>query len=201
MKLFFLIFLLVNCFILALEASHKKESIYWENLTDTEKSNFISNHNINDLVLEYYNGNLKIYDDEKVFELLDLLVTSDSELLPLNFYLFNKLCSESDGFISEALGKYCLNIILNDPNYAINYFTFERENLKKEKYSFQYFGMFLGYEMHFKDLGTSDIKYNLKQFEEYLNNHLQLNSKQNKETLSLFYNCISEEIKSMSEQN
>jgi hypothetical protein len=55
--------------------------------------------------------------------------------------------------------------------------------------------------MYFKDLGTSDIKYNFEQFKEFFNNHLEINSNNKKATLSLFYDCISEVIKGMSQEN
>ncbi len=199
MKVFISIFILLISISNVLEASHKKEYVYWERLNTSEKINFMSSHNINSLVLDYYKGDLKITDNENTFELLEVLVSADSELFPLYYYLFNKICSESDGAISEILGKYCLQIILNDPNYVINYFTFEIENLKKNKYCYQLFGEFLGEEMYFKEKGTSDIDYNFKEFKKYLNAHLQLISQQNKNTLSLFYYCISESINKISE--
>ena len=52
--------------------------------------------------------------------------------------------------------------------------------------------------MYFKAKGTSDIDYNFEEFKEYLNTDLQILSQQNKNTLSLFYNCISESINKMS---
>ena len=198
MKIFISIFILLISITNVLIANHNKEYLYWENLSESEKSNFISSHNINNLVMDYYKGNLKITDDENTFEILDELVSADSELFPFYYYIFTKICSESDGAVSEILGKYCLQIIINDPNYVINHFTFERESIQKDKYSYQLFGEFLGVEMYFKAKGTSDIDYNFAEFKEYLNSHLQIISQQNKNILSLFYNCISESINKMS---
>ena len=198
MKIFISIFILLINVNSVLVASLKKEYVYWEKLSASEKSNFISSHNINNLVLDYYKGNLKITDDENTFELLNELVSADSELFPLYYFLFTKICFESDGAVTEILGKYCLQIIMNDPNYVINHFTFERENIKKDKYAYQLFGEFLGMEMYFKEKGTSDIDYNFAEFKEYLNSHLQIISQQNNNTLSLFCNCISESINKMS---
>ncbi len=169
MKIFISIFILLISITNVLIANQNKEYLYWENLSESEKSNFISSHNINNLVMDYYKGNLKITDDENTFEILDELVSADSELFPFYYYIFNKICSESDGAVSEILGKYCLQIIMNDPNYVINHFTFERENIKKDKYAYQLFGEFLGMEMYFKEKGTSDIDYNFAEFKEYLN--------------------------------
>ena len=191
----FLLFINLNSLV---KNSDIKEYRYWENFSSSEKDKFISNHKINKLALEYYNGNLKITDDEKTFELLRVLTSSKSELIPFYYYLFNKICLNSDGTLSVALGKFCLNMIINNPDYVINHFTFERENVKRDEYLYQVYGNLLGYEMYFKKEGTSDIDYSFEQFKELLNQLFKDSTSQNKQTLNLFYKCISETMRKMS---
>jgi hypothetical protein len=144
--------------------------------------------------LSYYKGNIKLSDDDKTFELLKVLTSSKSELLPFYYYVFNKICLESDGALSEVLGKYCSDTISNNPDYVIKHLTFEIENIKKEVYFYQLYGSMLGYEMYLKENGTSDIVYTFEQFQNYLNSYFKNSSSQNKNTLKLLYDSIAKEM-------
>ena len=107
MKVFFSIFILLISITNVLIASHNKEYSYWESLSASAKSNFISSHNINNLVLDYYYGNLKITDDENSFEILDEIVSADS-----NYSLFTIIFSiKSVLNLMELFRKFLGNIV------------------------------------------------------------------------------------------
>ena len=178
-------------------AQSLKNYQYWENMSPNEKEQFLSNHKIDKLALQYYNGKFIVSDNNISFKLLKVLTIKNSDLIPFYNYLFNKICYEADGALSLALSKYCLNMIINNTDYVINYFTYDRENKKTHEYYYKIYGNILGFEMYFKEEGTSDIDYNFRQLREFLNNHFKKSSTQNKQTLKLLYECISRTMKSM----
>ena len=196
---------IISIFILYLSLSNLsviqslQNNLYWENMSSSEKEHFLSSHKIDQVALQYYNGKFIVSDDNNTFKLLKTLTAKKPALIPFYNYLFNKICKKADGALSEALGKYCLSMIINNPDYVINYFTFERENKKGNEHYYQLYGNILGYEMYFKEDGTSDIDYSFAQFKKFLDNHFQNGSAQNKQTLKLFYGCISRAMKNMSD--
>ncbi len=139
---------------------------YWELLTNTEKQQYLSDPNVNKIALDYYNGKFYPSDNNKTFKLLKTL-TNKNNFNPFYYFLFNQICSRSDGALSEIMGDYCLNEVLNNPEYVINHFTFERMNFKKKQYLYELYGFFIGYEMSFYDQGTTDIKLGFPEFKTY----------------------------------
>jgi len=198
MKIIILIFITYLSLNNLLIAQSIKKYQYWENMNPAEKEQFLSSHQIDKLALQFYNGKFTVSDNNISFKFLKILTTKSSNLIPFYNYLFNKICYKADGALSETLGKYCFRMIINNTDYVINYFTYDRENKKSNKYCYQLYGNILGYEMYFKKEGTSDIDYNFGQLKEYLNNHFKKGSTQNKKTLKLLYNVISSTIKNMS---
>ena len=108
----------------------------------------------------------------------------------LYFYLFNKICSSSDGALSQILGIYCFKIITKRPNYVLFYFS-NSNNLMK-KYSEQ-----LGYEFYFKKDGTSKLKYDYLQFKQYLTKNIIFNNQKMRNTFSLLFKQIKAEMEKM----
>ena len=195
------IFTLILIFLLKINVNqnYSQEFPYWENLNSLQKNNFIITHEISDLAMRYYKGELKIDDDKETYDLLDVLVTTDTALIPFYYYLFNEVCLDADGAISDVIGQYCLKMITDNPDYVINHFTYDRENKRKKLFYYQIYGDFIGYEMYFKEKGVSDIDYSFEQFKEYLNNSFRNGTEENRNTLQLLYDCISNTMKDMTE--
>lgn len=159
---------------------------FWELMSQKEKENFLNNSNVNKLALDYYNGNFKASDDEQTFRLLDTL-THNNEYFPLYYFLFNEICAVSDGALSEAMGPYCLKMLLNEPNFVINHFTFERKNFGKSQYLYQLYASFIGEEFYFYNKKMSELDYGFPEFKEILLKELKNTSSDNNETVELFF--------------
>ena len=115
------------------------------------------NHYINDpslpkIVKEYYNGQFKASDDNKTFILLDTLTSKNDYFFPFYFSIFNKIANESDGALSEVMGKYCFKNLYQYPKEIFIFFPvvniylsfikrdklFLRRNGEKQSLSGQY---------------------------------------------------------------
>ena len=166
---------------------------FWELMSQTEKEHFLNNSNINKLALDYHSDNFKVTDDEQTFRLLDTL-THNNEFFPLYYFLFNKICAVSDGALSEVMGPYCLKMMLNQPIFVINHFTFERKNFGKSQYLYQLYAFFIGEEFYFYNKKMSELDYGFPEFKEMLFKELQNTSSDNSETLELFFREITNNI-------
>ncbi|MBP1615013.1 MAG: hypothetical protein H6Q13_2461 [Bacteroidetes bacterium] len=131
--------------------------LYWENMTNSDKDSVLSLLPVNDNVLRYYRKNFQLSDNEEVFSLLDTAENWYNKPKAFYFYVFNTVCENSDGAFSEILGMHCMNIVLNDPNYVLNYFKINK-NIEK------LYAQLLGSEFYFKEGGTSIAKYNYAEF-------------------------------------
>jgi hypothetical protein len=133
--------------------------IYWEDLTSNEKDNILNTFEIEKNAINYYNGKFTISDNDETTRLLEIITsnTERQEIVSFYFYIFNQMCLKADGAISEIIGKYCQRIIINDPLYAINYFIGNKKILET-------YANLIGYELYFKEEGTSDIEYNFNDF-------------------------------------
>lgn len=160
----------------------KNQYKYWSDLNKDEKAAILKSENINKDALHYYKGEFKLSDKKESITLLGTLTDITGNKAPFYFYLFNKACEEADGALSEVFGRYCQEIILSSPVYVLNYLGENEPLLKK-------YADYLGYELYFKEDGTSSIKYSYEEFKEILSNNIS-DGEHLKETLSLFYNYI-----------
>jgi len=138
-------------------------SVYWEQINDSIKKETITSRGVSIEAVNYYKGYFRFTDNEKSFQLLDTL-TSEPEQMnikALYFYLFNKICAKADGAVAEELGNYCQKIVINDPIYVLNYFSSNNSTMKT-------YAQLLGYELYFKENGTSDIEYNFNDFKKLI---------------------------------
>jgi uncharacterized protein YxeA len=144
------------------------KNVYWEQMSDVAKQETITLMGTNRNVVSYYEGNFRLSDDEKTFRLLDELTEKpeNENVKALYFYLFNKICSDSDGATSEGLGKFCQEIILNDPVYVLSYLGRQDTYLKL-------YARFLGYEFYFKEDGVSDLEYNFGDFKKLVSDKIK----------------------------
>jgi hypothetical protein len=141
--------------------------------------------------IEYFNGHLTVSDNDRTFVLLDSIST-----LPINepmkrafyFHLFNAICAKADGAVSEVLGDYCQNMLLSDTEYVVNYLM-NNQGLTKR------YASLLGYELYFKEDGTSTIRYDFSGFKELLNARLPQATYQ--DFLETFFNEIQATMNAM----
>jgi len=141
--------------------------VYWEQMNDNIKKETIASREANVDVINYYKGYFRFTDNEKSFQLLDTLTSEPKQMdiKALYFYLFNKACVKADGAVAERLGNYCQKIIINDPIYVLNYFSSHNSTMKT-------YAQLLGYELYFKENGTSRIEYNFNDFKKLVNDKI-----------------------------
>jgi hypothetical protein len=145
------------------KGSNESGFIYWEDLNKTQQESILFSPTIYKNAIKYYQGSLKIADNKATVELLDK-ITSDkniSQEMVFYFYIFNQICLESDGSLSEILGKYCMKYILINPKFVFSYFR-RNKNIEKK------YAELMGYEFYFKEEGTSDIEYTYKDFKKII---------------------------------
>jgi len=135
---------------------------YWEELNDTQKSEILKVCK-SEPVTKFYKGDFIVTDNDETFQLIEELTKPTDALLPLYFYLFNKICYMSDGALSEMVGRYSFDVIAKHPVYVFQFFKINdnRELLKK-------YAMMIGYELYFKEKGTSSISYDYKSLKKRL---------------------------------
>lgn len=167
---------------------------FWEDLSCSRKTDILRACQSEE-VKKLYNGDFVLSDDEKTEKLLNELVTSNDAILPLSFYLFNKIIVESDGALSEMVGEYCIEFLARHPRYILTYFTKERE-LSIKKPLWRIYAQFVGYELYFKNKGTSDLKYNYRSYKELLIASYS-GKNGNEETLKIFWQLVDETMKKM----
>lgn len=131
--------------------------LYWEDMTNSAKDSVLSLLSTNNNVLRYYQENLPLSDNPKSFDLLDSVENWYNKSKEFYFYVFNTVCEKSDGAFSEILGIHCMNIVLNDPIYVLNYFKVNK-NIER------LYAQLMGCEFYFKEGGTSIAKYNYAEF-------------------------------------
>lgn len=159
------------------------DTLYWENLTTKEKQDIINNSKVYKDAVEYLNGRFKATDDARTFMLLDSITSINNQFAPLYLHIFNKICN-SDGAISEVMGKYCERIILSNVCYTFNYF------IKNDKKYYLMYAEKLGYEFYFKENGTSDLEYSYSEFKKIINLKWQNKSIKSKNFLNSFFRRI-----------
>jgi hypothetical protein len=158
---------------------------------DTNKINYyLSDSSLPKIVKEYFNGHFTAKDDDKTFILLDTLTSKNDHFFPFYFSIFNSIVNKSDGALSEVMGEYCFKCIYHYPKETFLYFTENNNYIKL-------YAFFIGYELYFKESGTSDLKMNFSQFIKYLNNQLNLKDKKIKSVFDDFTSQMKEAMNNM----
>lgn len=141
--------------------------IYWKKIPYDEQIELLQSNRICKDAYDLYKGNFKVCDNTRTEILLDSLslLSTDIKIKALYFYLFNQICLEADGALSEMLGRYCQKVILSDIEYILYY-------LKNNRGIFIKYSQLLGHEFYFKENGTSDMQYNFRDFKRIINNKL-----------------------------
>jgi len=188
-------FLLFLTAIILFCISSNEQMKYWEDFNCKQKEDML-NVCKSELIKNLYSKKFILSsDNDNIHKLLKELVTSSDTILPLSFYLFNKICIKSDGALAEIVGKYCVELFVRHPRYIMTYFTKEKtSNIKKPL--IKVYAMFVGSELYFERKGTSDLKYNYQSFKEILLSASKGN-KENEETFKVFWQLVDETIQNM----
>jgi archaellum component FlaG (FlaF/FlaG flagellin family) len=190
MKSFLIVFVAIIIFSISVNGQIK----YWEDLSCSQKTDILEACK-SESVKKLYEGNFVLSDDKKAEKLLNELIVSDVTILPSSFYLFNKISIESDGALSEMAGEYHVDFLARHPGYILTYFTIER-NRSVNNPVWKNYAEFIGYELYFKNRGTSDLNYNYQSFKEILVSASK-GDKENEETFRIFWQLVDETIKNM----
>jgi hypothetical protein len=167
---------------------------YWEDLNCTQKTEILENCK-SDPMKKFYEGKFVPTDDDKTWKLLSEIVSSSDTILPLSFYLFNKISTKSDGALAEMVEEFCAEFLAKHPQYILTYFSKERL-LKAKKPVIENYAMFVGYELYLKKKGISDFKYSYQSYKELLD-IASKGSKENEEIFKVFWQLVDETIKNM----
>jgi len=167
------------------------ENIYWEDLVKTEQESILHSSQIDKNAIKYYQGSFRTTDNQSTENLLNKIISDKNQAKEkvFYFYILNKICLNSDGALSEILGDYCMKFLLRNPALVLRYF---QRNKKVEKM----YGEFIGYELYFKEKGTSDIEYNYTDFKRIVDAKIKSN-KEYEKTLAEFYSIIESAMKNM----
>lgn len=167
---------------------------YWQELSCSQKKDVLTNCN-SSVMKSLYEGSFSPTDDEDTQILFKDITSSNDTILPLSFYLLNKICSTADGALAERVGHYCVVFMTKYPLYTLNFFSNEMA-LKKEEPIWKKYALSIGYELYFKNEGTSSIKYNYQEFKNLMYNTVKGNPV-NEETFRTFWQLVDETIKNM----
>jgi len=165
--------------------------VYWEDMSDMEKNDLLKQSDIDSMVLVYYEGKYKLTDDSITMNLLDSLgrIKEKDYRRPFYFFVMNRIYKESDGAVAEMLGNSCQDFMINNPLYVLVFF-------QKDKQMLELYAQILGYELYFKEQGTSDIKYQYTDFKKLIEESAS-KEPQCKEVSSIFFSAIETVMKKM----
>ncbi len=187
MKVFLFFFTSIILFSISSDGQTK----YWEDLSCSQKSEILENCK-SVAIKRFYEGQFRPTDDDKTLQLLNELVSSNDRVMPLSFYLFNKICAKSDGALSEMVEEFCAKFLADHPLYILTYFTKERL-LNINQNIIDTYAMFVGIELYMKRKGISKFKYNYQDYKEILLSASKGN-KENEETFKVFWQLVDKTI-------
>ncbi len=164
--------------------------LHVDSLNGKSISFYLGNSETNELVKSFYQGEFLPSDNDKTFELLDILVEKNEVIYPFYFHCLNSICLLSDGALSEVMGKPCLKMVSNYPNYTFSFFV-ENSEL------FEDYTSMIGYELFFQKYGTSNIKISESEFLESLKKDLNLDNPEIKMLYDKFISGIEQVKKNM----
>ncbi|MCQ2187689.1 MAG: hypothetical protein MJY73_05000 [Bacteroidales bacterium] len=112
-----------------------KKYAYWLDYDTAKQSRIIQNKKVNPLARSIYFNENFVSDNEDSFLLLEELTSfnHNSQINAFYYYVFGKICQSADGVVSEILGHYCLNSLMNSTEYNLQYF--KRDTSLANKYA------------------------------------------------------------------
>jgi hypothetical protein len=141
---------------------------------------YLNDPNIDSSIRSYCQGKFHITVDDNTIRFLEILSKKNDKYFQLYFSVFNNILANSDGAVAELMGPYCFKFVINYPNEVLRHFI-------ENSHDLYLYTMFLGSEFYFKSGMTSDIKYNLKDFKNYMTNKLDSTNIEIKNITRIFY--------------
>lgn len=193
-----LLILISCCIFSCVESTAKKVNesaqfsiIYWEDLSNDEKTRILSLHEVYPNAIRYYTGKFKLTDSDSTFILMDVLTKfeKDEEISAFYFHIFNLICLRSDGSLSDAMGKYCLQMIQGRPNYVLEYFSYNNQLMS-------IYAMYIGEVFFYEEAKMSEISCDYGTFKDKLITDTQQEYNQ-RETLVQFLDSIERVMREM----
>lgn len=145
---------------------------------------FLKNPELNQVVKDFWQGRPEVSDNDGTLELLKVITSENKRFFPVCFSTLNEIVKVADGALAEIMPMFCFEMIINYPAQTLNYFSANHDMRAR-------YARFLGYEFYFKEKGTSDLKMNFAEFQRFLKNHPETQSK----TLHIAYHDFIREIK------
>ena len=179
LTLFISLLSLVGC-----KGSNQSGFTYWEDISKTEQESILQSPTICKNAVQYYQGSFKVSDNKLTDDFLNKItsgINTRQETL-FYFYIFNQICLKADGVVSDILGEYCMKVMLSNPPFLLSYF---QRNVKLEKK----YAELVGYELYFKEDGTSDIEYNYKDFKQVIETRIKNDQQYKKNTFAVLSRC------------
>ncbi|GEM_PF-2820792 len=75
--------------------------------------------NMDELVLQYYHGNLEVAENAETDSLLNTLINSPQNTLPFYYKCFMNICENADSTMEDYLGNYCISLLENQTRYCV----------------------------------------------------------------------------------
>jgi len=166
--------------------------LFWEEMSSKEKDSLLfADSSINKDAINFLQNKWKPSDDEKTFLFLDTITSLrryPSKNRAFYFHVFNKICLKVDGSLAEVIGDYCLKILIEAPDYVIDYFS-------KDQQMMNLYTRNIGY----KFLVEQEAKMSLYNFDSlaYYLNKIYFSDKNHKSTRSNFLREIKSSMNTM----
>lgn len=130
-----LILLFVFAIIFFSNCNFPQKYAYWRDYDTAKQSRIIQSKKVNPLAKSIYFDEDFVSDNEDSFLLLEELTSfnHNRQINAFYYYVFGKICQLSDGVVSEILGYYCLNSLVNATEYNLQYF--KRDTSLANKYA------------------------------------------------------------------
>jgi hypothetical protein len=162
--------------------THADDNLYWEELSDSSKSEVIKSQKFDLNVMRLYLHQITLSDDSTSTVILDTLcMPTDGNRRMLYFHILNETVRSADGALAEMIGGYCYKYVQNNSDYALEYFS------KHHDLADEYITL-IATELYYNDS-------NMTVFKQYMHN---LVKKENaKEYLPAFLNAIEQKLNSI----
>ncbi len=184
--------ILIFCYVHTFAQATQDE--YWEDLTTQEQQRLLQHRETTDGMRALVGGeNFDKIGFQETFKVLDAINLSSPELRPLHLHTFNILILQSDGYLSEGIGKYAAVMIENEPVYALS-------NILSAKKLHNNYVYYIGYEFYSR--GGTEGETELKRWKtSVLERSKAALSAEKKEQVVAFLKGVGEEVERLKQEH
>ena len=108
---------------------------YWEYMSPVEQKEALASPILTSFSKQVFSGEININKSTvaQKQELLDsIVVRRDPDTRPFYFFIFLKLMDKLDKDYSKTLSQYCTRVVLNDPEYVMNYLRLNQQKNRND---------------------------------------------------------------------